>query len=92
MQAILIRKCTVGKNKGVPDARKNEQRQKIIAALTNGTISLRRFHFRRVGFNRALYNRLLGIAPSQALAAAGGNAELEEVDDHDDDQDDSDRD
>ena len=83
MQTTLVRKCTVGKNKGVPAARKAELRARIIAALNDGTITLRRYTFRRVGFNRALYERLLGVTSNTAgpRVEAGGRAERVESDD-----------
>jgi hypothetical protein len=84
MQTLLISRCIMG-NERKPRVRK--QRDRTIAALNNGTITLRRFHLRRVGFNRVLYDRLLGVTSNQTPAVAGGSAERTDLsDDEDEDE------
>lgn len=43
--------------------------------LMRGELPLRRFFLRRENFDRVLYERLLGTAPSPALALAEPSAE-----------------
>ena len=66
---------------------KSERKAKIIAALNDGTIPLKRYHLLRVGFNQVLYERLVGMNSNHSAHGASGMRNNTEQVDSEDDQD-----